>query len=153
MRYGRFDLEQWKTTKASRTKHLLAIIVLSLLSTALWVLHIIYDIPNLDRLAIYPTALAVFQIPIFYLKHILKASDSQALQWYESPILYLAPIFIFVLCFMFYVQIIYNKAVLSPAARTAMPLALYVSPKPRRQRIYCQCPNLGHGVNLSSCVV
>jgi hypothetical protein len=96
-----YSTENWKSTAASKKRHGLIIAVLFLVSIALWYLYHSTSVDAYRSLALYPSIMFVFQLPIYFLKHIIKVAESDTLKWFESPIFYCIPLLAIVFWFMF----------------------------------------------------
>jgi hypothetical protein len=88
------NLEDWKSTKHSKKRHLIVLLFLGFISAILWGLYLVGGDKQYFKICLYPTILFFFQLPIFYLQHILKAAESKPLTWVSSPITYLLPVVI-----------------------------------------------------------
>jgi hypothetical protein len=93
--------KNWKSTAKNRKKHGVMVAVLFFASIALWYFYYSTGVVAYRSLAFYPSLMFVLQLPIFFLKHVIRVADSDALKWFESPIAYGIPFLMIVFWFMF----------------------------------------------------
>ncbi len=95
------DIESWKSTPKKRKKHTIVMLLLLVAGLALWYMHSSTSNSDYRVGALYFSFMFLLQVPGYFLQHVVKATESKPLLWFQSPITYFIPLLLIVFWFMF----------------------------------------------------